>query len=143
MISLRMMGFHMLVRVLETERVDVMCVQKVFAGDFPRLLVNQPYWYDGPANSRGRDSGFLVRSSVSSVAIPGVVDSMSVRWRVFAGAVCVCNFHDPTQGLVKLIASNFGRSCQTGPLHHGSAHVSCWRRPCVAPPFPCGSSSFS
>ena len=55
-------GFHMLVRVLETEIVDVVCVQEVFACDFPRLPVNQPYLYDGPANSRG-----LVDSAVASV----------------------------------------------------------------------------
>ena len=39
-------GFHMLSGILSAEGVDVLCIQEVFAGDFPRLPVNQPYSYD-------------------------------------------------------------------------------------------------
>ena len=47
-------GFHMLSGILSAEGVDVLCIQEVFAGDFPRLPVNQPYSYDGPSESSGR-----------------------------------------------------------------------------------------
>ena len=57
-----------------------MCIQKVFAGDFPRL----PYSYDGPSESRGGEAGFLVHNGVSSAEVPGVPGSLSVPWRIFA-----------------------------------------------------------
>ena len=61
-------GFHMLVNLLTDENVDVLCVQEVFAGDFPSLLPNQPFTCDGPTSSRGREAGFLFRSGVSGFA---------------------------------------------------------------------------
>ena len=79
----------MLSGILSAEGVDVLCIQEVFAGDFPRLPVNQPYSYDGPSESRGREAGFPVHSGVSSVEVPGVPDSLSVWFRIFAGVVCV------------------------------------------------------
>ena len=81
------------------------------------------YWVDGPASSRGRHAGFLVHSSVSSAAIPGVVDSVSVRWRVFAGAVCVCSFHAPHAGIGEVDRVQFWQEL----VDDGSAHGSCWR----------------
>ena len=78
-------GFHMLCGILSAEEVDVLCIQEVFAG-FPRLLVNQPYSFDGPFESRGREAGFFVHNG-SSAEFPRVPDSLSVRWRIFAGVV--------------------------------------------------------
>ena len=69
-------GFHMLSGILSAEGVDVLCIQEVFAGDFPRLPVNQPCSYDGPSESRGREAGFLVQNGVSSAEVPGVPDSL-------------------------------------------------------------------
>ena len=41
-----------------------MCIQEVFAGDFHRLPVNQPYSHDGPSESRGREAAFLAQWSL-------------------------------------------------------------------------------
>ena len=89
--------FHMLSGILSAEGVDVLCIQEVF----PRLPVNQPHSYDGPSESRGREAGFLVHNGVSSAEVPGVPDSLSVRWRIFAGVVCVCSFDAPHAGLAE------------------------------------------
>ena len=94
-------GFHMLSEILSAEGVDVLCIQEVFAGDFPRLPVNQPYSYDGPSEFRGCEAGFLVHNGVSSAKVPGVPDSLSVRWRIFAGVVCVCSFYAPHAGIAE------------------------------------------
>ena len=51
---------------------------EVFAGDFPRLPVNQPYSYDGASESRWREAGFLVHTGVSSAEVPGVPDSQEL-----------------------------------------------------------------
>ena len=60
----------MLSGILSAKGVDVLCIQEVFAGDFPRLPVNQPYPYDGPSESRGCEAGFLVHNGVSSAEVP-------------------------------------------------------------------------
>ena len=110
-------GFHMLSGILSAEEVDVLCIQEVFAGDFPRLLVNQPYSFDGPSESRGREAGFLVHNGVSSAEVPGVPDSLSVRWRIFAGVVCVCSFYAPHAGtvLLRLNVCSSGRNLSQWP----------------------------
>ena len=92
-------GFHMLTHILEVESVSVLCLQEVHAGgDFPTLLANQPYVYDGPSGSRGRDAGFLIHEGVSCTPISGVTDSVSVTWRVIQGKVCICSFCAPHAG---------------------------------------------
>ena len=63
----------MLSGILSAEEVDVLCIQEVLTGDFPRLPVNQPYSYDGPSESRRREAGFLVHNGVSSAEVPGVL----------------------------------------------------------------------
>ena len=51
-------GFPMLSRILLSENV-VCCIQETNAGDFTTLPVDQPYTYDGPCGSRGREAAFL------------------------------------------------------------------------------------
>ena len=85
--------------ILSAEGVDVLCIQEVFAGDFPRLPVN--YSYDGPSESRGHEAGFLVHNGISSAEVPGVPDYLSVRWRIFAGVVCVCSFYARHAGIAE------------------------------------------
>ena len=92
-------GFHMLVNLLTDENVEVLCVQEVFAGDFPSLPPNQPFTYDGPTSSRGREAGFLLRSGVSGFAIPGIEDALSLRWRAVDNSVCICSFYAHHAGL--------------------------------------------
>ena len=67
-----------------------------------------------------------MHGSVSSAAILGVVDSMSVRWRVFAGAVCVCSFYAHHAGIGEVtspVLAGVGGRCQTGPHVAGDANV--------------------
>ena len=74
-------------------------LQEVHAGDFPSLPPNQPFVYDGLVGSCGREAGFLVRSGVTCLTLPGVEDVLSMRWRVVENAVCICSFHAPHAGL--------------------------------------------
>ena len=37
----------------------------------------------------------------SSAEVPGLPDSLSVRWRIFAGVVCVCSFYAPHAGIAE------------------------------------------
>ena len=83
--------------ILPVEGVDVLCIQEVFASDFPCLPVHQPYAHDGPSRSRGREAVFLVHSGVSPVGSLEFV----IRWRIFAGVVCVCSFYAPHVGVAE------------------------------------------
>ena len=85
--------------MVSDENVEVLCVQEVYAGDFPSLPPNQPFTKDGPTSSRGREAGFLFRSGVSGFAIPGIEDAVSFRWRVVDNSVCICSFYAPHAGL--------------------------------------------
>ena len=80
-------GFPMLSRILLSENVGVCCIQETNAGDFTTLPVDQPHTYDGPCGSRGREAAFLIREGVVSTPIPGVQDSVSMRWRTVGESV--------------------------------------------------------
>ena len=54
-------GFRVLTDLIDAAQVGVLCVQEVFAGDHPLLPPDQPYVYDGPIASGGREAGFLTR----------------------------------------------------------------------------------
>ena len=92
-------GFHMLCAILQSENVGVCCIQETSAGAFPTLPVDHPYQYDGPSESYGREAGFLIRSGVSCTPVPGIQDSVSMRWRIFGGVACVCSFYAPHVGI--------------------------------------------
>ena len=66
-------GFHMLVNLLRTRTVKF-CASK-------RCLL------------LAGEAGFLFRNGVSRLAIPGVEDALSVRWRVHENSLCICSFH--------------------------------------------------
>ena len=78
--------------------VSVLCIQDVQAGEFPSLPIDQPYHYDGPVGTRGREAAFLARSWVSGAPVSGVEDSTSVKWRVFDGSWCRWSFYAPHAG---------------------------------------------
>ena len=92
-------GFHMLCAILNSENVAVCCFQEPRAGAFPTLPADQCYHCDGPVESRGREAAFLYRSGVSCIPIPGVQDTVSMRWRNFQGMICVCSHYAPHIGL--------------------------------------------
>ena len=97
-------GFPMLSRILLSSNVGVCCFQETNAGDFTTLLVDQPYTFDGSCGSRGREAAFLIREGVVSTPIPGVQDSVSMRWRIFGESVCVCSFYAPHPGIDENVA---------------------------------------
>ena len=96
-------GFHMLTHILEVESVSVVCLQEVHAGDFPTLLANEPH------------AGFLIHEGVSCTPIRGVTDSVSVRWRVIQGKVCICSFYAPHAGFLRVIVSLIGETSSLRP----------------------------
>ena len=91
-------GFRVLTHILSVWSVSVLCIQEVQAGEFPSLPVDQPFHYDGPEGTFGREAAFLVRDGVRSVPVSGVDDTTSVRWRVFGGSWCICSFYAPHAG---------------------------------------------
>ena len=54
--------------------------------------IDQPFRYDGPVANYGRESGFLVHSSIHSFPIPKIADLQSLRWRPVSNVICVCSF---------------------------------------------------
>ena len=54
------------------------CIQEVFAGDFPTSPTDQQYTYDGPVGSGGREAAFLVRAVVCGSPVPRVADSTTI-----------------------------------------------------------------
>ena len=92
-------GFSVLTHILSVWTVSVLCIQEVQAGEFPSLPVDQPYHYDGPVGTRGREAAFLVRRGVRGVPVTGVDDTTSVRWWVFGGSWCICSFYAPHAGV--------------------------------------------
>ena len=61
--------------LIDAAQVGVLCVQEVFAGDHPLLPPDQPYVYDGPIASGGREAGFLTRCGVTGAPINGIEDT--------------------------------------------------------------------
>ena len=58
-------GFRVFSDFLLENHVGVVCIQEVFAGDFPTLPSDQPYTCDGPIGSGGREAAFwFVQASV-------------------------------------------------------------------------------
>ena len=105
-------GFPMLSRILLSANVGVCCIQETNASDFTTLPVDQPYKYDGPCGSRGREAAFLIREGVVSTPIPGVQDSVSMRWRIFGESVCVCLLIlcPPTLALMRMFVLRSGKN---------------------------------
>ena len=91
-------AFHGLVRIFTHSSVGVVCVQETCTPQFPCLPDDQPFRYDGPENSHGREAGFLIHQNVPATRVPGLVDSLRIRWRLVSGSVCVCSYYAPHAG---------------------------------------------
>ena len=61
-------GFMGLVSCLDQLDLQVLCVQETQSPPMSSLPVDQPFRYDGPIGSHGREAGFLFHSSI--VATP-------------------------------------------------------------------------
>ena len=75
------------------------------------LPLDQPFRYDGPIGSHGREAGFLFHSSIEATPIPGTPDSQSLRWRLISGSFCVCSFCAP-HGFPPTLTSSSGARLQ-------------------------------
>ena len=62
------------------------------------LPVDQPFRYDGPVGSCGREAGLLLHSSIVASPTPGTPDLQSLRWRLISDSLCVCSFYAPHAG---------------------------------------------
>ena len=92
-------GFMGLVSCLDQLDLQVLCVQETQSPPMSSLPVDQPFRYDGPIGSHGREAGFLLHSSIVATPIPGTPDSQSLRWRLISGSLCVCSFYAPHAGI--------------------------------------------
>ena len=89
------------------------------------LFVDQPFRYDGPVGSHGREAGFLFHSSIVASPIPGTPDSQSLRWRLISGSLCVCSFYAPHAGIPSDTRIQFWRTLaasvhRVSQLHSGT-----------------------
>ena len=73
-------GFMGLVSCLDQLDLQVLCVQETQSPPMSSLPMDQPFRYDGPIGSHGREAGFLFHSSIVATPIPGTPDSQSLRW---------------------------------------------------------------
>ena len=51
-------GFRVLTHILSVWSISVLCIQEVQAAEFPSLPVDQPFHYDGPEGTFGREAAF-------------------------------------------------------------------------------------
>ena len=77
----------------------VVCIQETHAPAFAALPNDQPYRYDGPCDSGGSEAGFLFHETVTATSIPGLPDTLRIRWRLMSGRICVCSFYAPHCGM--------------------------------------------
>ena len=74
------------------------------------LPVGQLFRYDFPLGSYEREAGFVFHVSIASLCVSGIEDSPSVRWRLNAGAACVCSFYALHVGINIDLRVSFWRS---------------------------------
>ena len=61
-------------------------------------------------------------SSIDASCIPGVEDSQSLRWRLVAGAICVCSFYAPHVGIALDGRVAFWRNLAATVQHVSQVH---------------------
>ena len=81
-------GLPWLGQNLTHSSVGVVFVQETCTPQFPCLPDDQPFRYDGPENSHGREAGFLFHQDVPATRVPGLVDSFRI----------VCSYYAPHAG---------------------------------------------
>ena len=117
-------GFMGLVSCLDQLDLQVLCVQETQSPPMSSLPMDQPFRYDGPIGSHGREAGFLFHSSIVATPIPGTPDSQSLRWRLISGSLCVCSFYAPHAGIPSDTRIQFWRTLaasvhRVSQLHSG------------------------
>ena len=92
-------GFISLVNCLDQLELRVLYEQKTQSPLMGTRPTDQPFRYDGPVANYGRESGFLVHSSIHSFPIPKIADLQSLRWRPVSNVICVCSFYAAHVGI--------------------------------------------
>ena len=103
-------GFMGLVSCLDQLGLQVLCVQETQSPLMSSLPVDQPFRYDCPIGSHGREAEFLLHSSIVASPIPGTPDSQSLRWRLVSGSLCACSFYAPHVGIASDTRIQFWRT---------------------------------
>ena len=111
--------------------VLVLCVQETQSPLMSSLPVDQPFRYDGPVGSHGREAGFFFHSSIVASPVPGTPDSQSLRWRLISGSPCVCSFYAPHAGIPSDTLIQFWRTLaasvhRVSQLHFGTTLLLAW-----------------
>ena len=110
-----------LVSCLDQLGLQVLCVRKLSLSLMSSLPVDQPFRYDGPVGSHGREAGFILRSSIVASPVPGTPDSQSLRAGVSSRAF--------------VVSAHFMRHMLALPLTHASSSGARLQRPsCLAVP---------
>ena len=80
------MAYHGFINFLTYIQCDIALLQESDSPAAPCLPDNQPYVYDGPVNSLGRDVAFLVHNdnSVACTPVASVPDVTDIQWRLVA-----------------------------------------------------------
>ena len=116
-------GFMELVSCLNHLGLHIICVQQIQSPPMDPLA---------PTDGR---LGFLFHSSVDACPVPGITDRQSLRWRLVAGATCVCSFYAPHAGITLFsLSTRRRRMHDSGPTEHlvssaGRARLSAGRVP--------------
>ena len=100
-----------LVSCLDQLGLQVLCVQETQPPLMRSLPVDQPFRYDGPIGSHGREAEFLMlHTSIVASPVPGTPDSQSLRWRLVSGSLCACSFYAPHVGIASDTRIQFWRT---------------------------------
>ena len=101
-------GFHGLTTHMERTATDLALLQEVRAPSMPTLPNDQPFIYDGPEGTYGRDAAFIlhqdrVHSTGACSPIPGIPDESDLRWRLLvhgqgANPTAIASFWAPHIG---------------------------------------------
>ena len=114
-------GFMGLVSCLDQLGLQVVCVQETQSPLMSSLPIDQPFRYDDPIGSHGREAGFLL---LVASPVPGTPDSQSLRWGLISGSLCVCSFYLPHAGIASDTRIQFWRTLAASVHRVSQLHTS-------------------
>ena len=98
-------GFHGFTHFLASQSCHVALLQEPFCPADIHLPDDQPYFFDGPCNTRGRDVGFLCHEESAHCIspIPAIHDQTNIQWRLLSlkdesSSIALATFYAPHVG---------------------------------------------